>query len=293
MTSQEFFNVFTYIENWNIPLNMLFVAIGIFYLLLTGPLAKRIKGAKPVPAWKQIVFILGLGISYFSVGSPLDLMAHELFSMHMLQMSIWYFVIPPLLLLGIPEWMVRPLLKITSLRKIGKFFTKPLIILFVFNLMLSLYHVPMIFDAIMADHALHTIVHTILFLGALCAWWPLTCPIPEYDRMKGMQKFLYLIGHSVLLTPACAMMFLATEPLFAQFKTMSDVFPILSPRLDQQLGGVIMKIIQEAVYIIVLVYLFVNWIRTQREQDRREDEVILQKVQERFQNRQQISAKES
>jgi putative membrane protein len=265
---------------------MFFVAVGILYFLITGPLARKIKGAEPVSVGKQISFLLGLGIYYFSIGSPLDLMAHELFSMHMLQMSLLYIVMPPLLLVGIPDWMIRPLLKITPLRKIGKFFTKPLIILFVFNLMLSLYHVPYIFDSIMASHALHVISHTILLLGALCAWWPVTCPIPEYDRMKPLHKFVYLIGHSVLLTPACALIIFAGHPLFASYSKMSEMFPIFAPVDDQQLGGVIMKVTQEFAYILAIVYVFIKWMKTRKAEERQEDEAILQRVQERFQKQQ-------
>jgi putative membrane protein len=40
---------------------------------------------------------------------------------------------------------------------------------------------------------------------------------------------------------------------------------------DQQLGGVIMKIVQEIVYGIALAYTFFRWYRTERKQEEEED----------------------
>lgn len=270
MTTSEFFMLFTYTSNWNIPLNLFFLTIAVLYLWVTGPLALKIPNAEPVSPKKKFIFLMGLLIYYFSFGSPLHMLAHELFSMHMLQMSLHYIVMPPFLLLGLPAWLFRPFMRFQWLRKFGGFLTKPLVILFLFNGAISLYHVPAIFDRMMTDMMYHYLSHAILMILALCMWWSIVCPVPELDRMKPLNKLGYIFANGVLLTPVCALVMFADQPLFETFKQMSTVVPIMSPMHDQVLGGVTMKIAQEVVYITAIGFVFVRWFREQRRQDERE-----------------------
>ncbi|RAL22585.1 cytochrome c oxidase assembly protein [Thermoflavimicrobium daqui] len=274
--SAELFDLFTYTSNWDLTLNLVFIAVAIMYLLVTGPLRHRFPETEPVSGKTKFFFLTGLIVYYFSAGSPLNLLAHELFSMHMLQMSLQYIVLPPLLLLGIPAWMLRPLIKIHWIRAIGKFFTRPLVILFVFNGLLSLYHFPYIFDLIMSSQVLHIVSHTILLFTALCMWWPVVCPVPELDRMKPLLKLGFLVANGVLLTPACALIMFADTVLFDYYASASKYVSVISLRDDEQLGGIIMKIIQEVVYITAIGFVFVQWLRIQRAQDKKEMEELFQ-----------------
>jgi putative membrane protein len=269
MTGSQFTQLFFYASNWDIGLNLLFLAIAIGYIIVTGPLVKVIPGASKVTGVQRFSFIISLMFVYFAEGSPLALLSHELFSVHMAQMSILYIVVPPLLLLGIPGWFIRPLLKLAIFRGFLRFFTKPLIILFLFNGLLSIYHVPVVFDFIMGNHMYHVISHTILLLSALCMWWPVICPVKELDTVKPLHKLAFIFANGVLLTPACALIMFADTTLYAMYNDLSP-FSIMSPLQDQQTGGVIMKITQEVVYITALALIFSRWFAQQREQDEKE-----------------------
>ncbi|SEN42256.1 cytochrome c oxidase assembly protein [Lihuaxuella thermophila] len=270
MSTQEFLQLFLYAQNWDFELNLLFLSGAVVYLLLTGPLKHWIPGSQHVPGSTRAFFLLGWIIYYFSMGSPLNLLAHELFSMHMLQMSLLYFVMPPLLLLGLPAYMLRPVLKIRWIRAIGRFFTRPLITLFFFNGLITFYHVPVIFDTIMGSHVLHYVSHVLLLFAALCMWWPIICPVPELDRVKSLHKLALIFANGVLLTPACAIITFTDIVLFDSYREMSQLVPIMSPMHDQQLGGVIMKIMQEIVYITAIGIVFLRWIREERAKDKEE-----------------------
>lgn len=270
MTTKEFFQLFWYAENWDLTLNLIFLGISVLYLLITGPFVSKIPGAEAVPVRQKVFFLLAMIIYYSALGSPINLLAHELFSMHMLQMSILFIVLPPFLLLGIPAWMLRPLLRFKALRAVGSFFTKPLIILFVFNGLLSLYHIPVAFNAIMGSHLYHYIAHFVLLIGAIMMWWPVICPIPELDRVKPLHKLAFIFANGILLTPVCALVIFADRPLFELYQEMSTIAPIMQPIEDQQLGGVTMKIVQEIVYISAIGIVMNRWLREQREQDERE-----------------------
>lgn len=269
MSGSQFFQMFLYAGNWDIVLNLVFIAIALVYILITGPLVKFIPGATPVTGLRRFSFIMGLMFFYFAEGSPLKLLSHELFSIHMLQMSILYIVMPPLLLLGIPGWFVRPLLKIKVILSLLNFFTKPLIILFLFNGLLSVYHVPVVFDMIMENHLYHNIAHTILLITALCMWWSVVCPVEEMDTVKPLHKLGYIFANGVLLTPACALIMFAESTIYSMYSQVSP-FSMMAPLQDQQTGGVIMKITQEVVYITAIALVFSRWFRLQRAQDEKE-----------------------
>lgn len=269
-TSSQFLQFFAYASNWNIPLNLIFVLIAFLYIMLTGPFVRFIPKATPVKGSHRLYFIIGLMIFYFAIGSPIELLAHDLFSVHMAQMTLLFIVMPPFLLLGTPGWFIRPLLKIKVFQSMLTFFTKPLIILFLFNGLMSVYHVPAVFDMIMMNPLYHNISHVILLVTALCMWWPVICPVEELDRVQPLHKLAYIFANGVLLTPACALIMFSDQPMYAMYSKMSDIAPIMSPLLDQQTGGVIMKITQEAVYITAIALVFVRWFREQRAQDEKE-----------------------
>jgi putative membrane protein len=72
------------------------------------------------------------------------------------------------------------------------------------------------------------------------------------------------------LTPPCAMITFTDSILYPTYSQMSHMLPLMSPLHDQQLGGVIMKVVQEIVYIFAIGLVFVKWIRLEREKDERE-----------------------
>lgn len=264
MTFSEFF---WRVDNWDLTMNLVLILISSIYLLFTGPFSSKISNAEKTTVSQKNYFLLSMIVYYVALGSPLALMAREMFSMHMLQMSLLYIVFPPLFLLGMPGWVFRPLLRIKFLRKIGKFFTKPLIIVFLFNGLLSAYHIPLVFEVIISNRFNHDTAHVILLITALAMWWSIVCPIPKYDRMKPLYKLGYMCANAVLLTPACAIIMFAGEALFPSYSKMSLIFPYLDPVDDQQLGGVIMKIVQEIVYITAIVIIFTRWLKEERAKD--------------------------
>lgn len=83
---------------WNIPLLAALICIAGLYLLLYKYVMKvKIYHQQP------LLFFCSLLLLYVTIGSPLASISHLSFSFHMIQMSILFFIIPPLLLLGIPK----------------------------------------------------------------------------------------------------------------------------------------------------------------------------------------------
>ncbi|WP_394175915.1 cytochrome c oxidase assembly factor CtaG [Guptibacillus hwajinpoensis] len=285
---EQLTSTFSFAALWSPVILAIAIIIAGLYLLLTGPLKSKFKDSAPFPVYKKLFFLIGVFIFYIGFGGPLSLMGHLLLSIHMTEMALVYLIAPPLMIVGTPAWLIRPLLNITIVHKLVKFFTFPIISLLLFNGLFSFYHIPEIFDYLMVNYTAQDIYKVALVISAFAMWWPLVCPVPEYDTLSGVKKLGYIFADGVLLTPACALIIFATTPLYATYtdptvwaNAMGYCVPngtIVSPALfdqfkplgimeDQQLGGIIMKIIQELSYGTALGYIFFQWARTERQKD--------------------------
>src|SRR5690606_2481266 len=117
-----------------------------------------------------------------------------LFSAHMTQMGFMYFIVPPLFILGVPHWIWQRLFRSDRSRSVLRALTRPLLILPLFAVLLSLYHFPIIFDTIMSSHALHSLCHGILVATAFLTWWPVLSPLEEMNDLPQLYKIGYILA---------------------------------------------------------------------------------------------------
>ncbi|WP_281890263.1 cytochrome c oxidase assembly protein [Paenibacillus sp. YYML68] len=261
----------SFAELWNPGLFLLLLLVGIIYHYAVNRWRPRFTDSEPVPVKLQIYFWLGLACWYIAEGSPLSYYGHHYyFSMHMLQQSILYLVMPPLLLMGVPGWLLRPALQGQFAKRIMKFITNPLLAMAMFNFIFSVYHIPFIMDSLMASPMLHELYKIIFLLAAFQLWFPVFAPLPEYNSISDLKKMAYIFVNGVLLTPACALIIFAKEPMYAMYAAVPAQLHLLPMLDDQQLGGVIMKIVQEIVYGYALAYIFFRWYRRERKEEEEE-----------------------
>src|SRR5579859_2413977 len=103
------------------------------YLYAIGPLRKR-HGFETTSKGQIVAFLLGVGLMFLSLVSPLDELGDSyLFSAHMVQHLILTIVGPPLLLIGTPEWFIRPIVRNKTLFAILRFLTLPAVAFVIFN----------------------------------------------------------------------------------------------------------------------------------------------------------------
>lgn len=247
--------------SWSVWLLVVTVLLGIWYFSVTGA-KSRLKGAIPATWGQKVSFSSGLLIFYLSFGSPLEILAHHyLFSAHMLQQALVYFAMPPLLLIGIPTWLWEKILANQTLRNAVRKITNPLFTVILFNALFSFYHVPLFFDMLVPNHTLGMIAHSVITISAFMMWWPITCQVPELVRLTDLQKLGYIFANGVLITPACALIIFAKSVIYTPFADVPQLVAALPPLDDQQLGGVVMKIMQEAIYGSALAYIFFQWFK--------------------------------
>lgn len=274
------------------------IVITIAYFLITVKYRHLFKGSEPLKPVQGILFGTTMILLYVIKGSPLDLMGHIMFYAHMMQMALLYLLIPPIVILAVPEWIWKRLWSMKIINRLFSFFTKPLLALLLFNGMFSMYHMPLVFDQVKTDFWLHAVFTSVLFLFAVFMWWPLINKLDEQSSLSGLRKVAYVFASGVLLTPACALIIFNDQPMYAAYSDPQvwmeamalcvpagmlaslslngpEMFASMSLLHDQQLGGVLMKIIQEIIYGTILARVFYEWYRKDQEEAEEQQLAVL------------------
>jgi putative membrane protein len=282
-------DIFGFRALWSPYFLLTLIVILIGYFLITVKFRGRFTNSEKLTKKEASLFTTAIVLLYVIKGGPIDLMGHLMFYAHMIQMAMLYLVIAPLFIVGIPKWIWRQVLNMKYVKPVFHFFTRPLIALILFNGMFSFYHVPLVFDVIKTDMWLHASYTSILFVVSLFMWWPLVNNLEEYQTLSGLKKIGYIFADGILITPACALIIFAENPMYATFSdpnawmqalelcvpaTLLSSLELSGPEMfnsmalidDQQLGGVLMKIIQEIVYGVVLAQVFFKWYRKDTEE---------------------------
>lgn len=265
---------------WRPDILLLVILAGVVYFYLMGPGRKFFAESGPVSGGTKALMITALGVYYLAQGTPINYYGHShLFSSHMLQMSLIYLVFPPLFYLGLPHWLIKSIIEIKWIKPWLYRITHPLISVIVFNALFSFYHIPTIFNYIMEVHFLHLIYHWVLMLTAFQMWFPIFVKDPKWSRLNGLQKMVYMFANGVLLTPACALLIFTQVLVYDVYMGAPQTLFFLPSLDDQQMGGVVMKIMQEIVYGIVLAYSFFEWFRSERKKEEQMDRDLLESLQ--------------
>src|SRR5699024_12749293 len=97
---------------WSLFILGLLVLAWLVLYVLTCP-KRHLFGDVGKPSIKQqFLFYGGLALLYLIKGSPIDLMSHIMLGAHMIQMALLYFLVPIMLIRGLPVWMWRRFIKL-------------------------------------------------------------------------------------------------------------------------------------------------------------------------------------
>ena len=244
------------------------VLLGWLWAIMAGPLRARFAPAgEPFPRAKAWRFYAALTIFYLAVGSPMDQIGERfLFSVHMLQHYILIYVVPLFFLSGLSSWMVDPWLGRPGIRSLARFFFHPSICLIVFALVISLWHMPLLYEWALQDKVVHVIEH-LMFLGAaLFYWWPMLSPSQIVPPRSFPGQMVYFFVGVITLTPVFAYLTFSHDIVYPTYEYAPRLFSEFSAADDQLLAGVSMQLVSVAVAITAFGVAFFRWSRkTQRE----------------------------
>lgn len=236
------------------------VFVGWLWAILAGPWRARLAPGAAFPRGHAIRFYLALLVFYLAVGSPLDQIAERyLFSAHMLQHQLLIYPAAMLFLLGLPHWMVDPVLGRPGFRGFARFFTRPLVTGIVYSLMVGVWHAPILYDLALRNKVVHVVEHLAFFGVALLYWWPLLSPSRVLPRAPYAVQMLYLVAVIIGMTPLFAYVTFSHGILYPTYEFAPRLFPEFSAADDQLLAGVMMKIGGMLVVFGAFTNAFYHW----------------------------------
>ena len=209
---------------------------------------------------QKLSFFSGLFVMFVSLNGPLhDLSDVYLFSAHMVQHLLLTLLLPPLLIGGTPGWMLRPLIKPRAVRAVAQFVTRPVICYAIFNLVIIGWHLPVFYNAAMANHNIHIVEHLMFIASAVLLWWPFMSPMPELPRLAYPGQLLYCFLSTFPMSVVAIYITMADHVLYPAYAAAPRIWQ-LTPMMDQRTGGLIMWVPGSMVFYALMTVVFFKWV---------------------------------
>ncbi len=235
-------------------------AVGIAFLaILYTALAWRV-GRRPTQ--RQVFFFCLFILAMLFTFGPLDALSdRRSFWAHMLEHSFQSWVIPPLLLLAVPDWMMRPFVLSKPLAPLARFFSNPLVAFLTFTAVYVFAHDPPVFNLMTYNENFHIAMHIAFMVAGTILWWPLLSPMPEFPRMSYPVQILYIFLLMVPMTAVAAPITLAESVTYPWY--LGGPHPLgLSAHEDQVIGGILMWVADSFYLIFIATLIFFRWARS-------------------------------
>lgn len=204
-------------------------------------------------------FLAGaLGVVLLAFQSPLDTLAGGyLFSAHMLQHLLLVLIVPPLLLLSLPQ------------RAAGPFLRRPVPTLAAWSLgagAMWLWHIPALCDAAVENQPVRVVQAVSLLVMGAAFWQPVLGPGKRISPPVAMVYLFTACVACTLLGIAITFSPVTVCPAYSHPVDRLGILHLLqsgsgfTPARDQQLGGLLMWVPACLVYLGAILALLLRWL---------------------------------
>ena len=241
---------------------ILVIGLGAGYLWALRNIGPRLAGFDPAELrGRRRLFLSGLLVLGVAVSWPLDTIGDGyLFSIHMVQYLVMSFVAAPLLVAGLPGWLLRTLTE--PVRPLARRLTHPVTALAVFNAVLVLSHWPTLVDAYLRIDAVHFGMHVLWVAAALAFWTPILNRAPDaFTKLGRPLQMGYLFLSSIIPTVPASFLTWAETPLFPEYAAAPRLWGVTAVQ-DTQAAGVVMKLGGGLFLWGLITVIFFQWAAT-------------------------------
>lgn len=237
---------------------VLMAAIGATYWWVTTRLRPRLDGPPAAPSRSMVLrFGVGLLLLWIAVDWPMDRLGDDfLFSAHMAQFVLITMIAVPLMIVGIPGWVLAELT--APARPQLQVLCKPPIALGIFQITLVVTHLPPVVALYTSSSLVHFGLHALWIGAAGLFWQPIIGNQPFATPLKHGSRVVYLIAATVIPTVPASFLTWATTPIYDSYAEAPRVWG-LGPIEDLQLAGIIMKLGGGFILWGVIAWTFLSW----------------------------------
>lgn len=262
--------------NWQISPPIL---IGLFvlvaaYILLVGPMntARPDASSRPIRRSQRVSFIAGCVVLLLALGPPLEDWAGLLLAGHMSQHLLLMFLVPPLLLYGLPGWLLEPILRVPGVRRTGYILTRPAVSFALAAFVIVVWHLPPFYDAALQAEPLHILQHQMYIVTSLLVWWPLLGNLDAWPRSAPLVQCLFLFALTFPGAFVGSFLTLGKPGVYETYKTVPRIWGI-DLATDQQAAGLAMWVGGGVVYLLLITVVFFRWANREEAKDLSRDAV--------------------
>ena len=223
------------------------------------------------PRWRALLFALGLTAAAAALISPVDRLSEQALTMHMVQHLLLLDVAPILGILGLTRVLLRPVTRrfMDLERPVGPL-AHPVFAALLYVATMAFWHIPVLYDAALANSVLHVIEHMTFGIAGALYWWHLLSPIPGRHRLTGMGPVLYMAGTKIGVGLIGIVITFAPDTLYETYAVQGGIWG-MSPGTDQQVAGALMSVEQSLIMGAALAWLFVRMLGESQRGDERDE----------------------
>jgi len=232
------------------------LAFAVAYLKRAHTLAKQ---GRPVARWRQLSFTTGVVLIAVATAGPVERLAEELVTAHMVQHLILADAVSLLVVFGLTGPVMQPVLANRWTRPL-RYLAHPVVAISIFTVNLFLWHSPPLYQAVLHSETLHVLEH-LLFIGTgVLLWMPLFGPLPKPEWFGKGAHVIYTIG---IWLPA---MVLANTLMWSGQDFYPDYAATalsqgLDPVADQSTAGAILMVECMLAALALFAWVFLRWAR--------------------------------
>ena len=264
------FGKFAYAWDFSSPPAVLLLLLAAAYVAGSIRLSMRARADRSFWA-KFAAGLTGFALLAFALAGPLDVYASDLFAAHTSQHIVIAMFAAPLLLVARPMaayiWAFpRPLrtgagtalTEAAVVIRVLRLLTRPAVALPLFIGSLYGWHIPAAYNASLENEWVHLFMHFTMFAAAVLFWWPIVGPPPVRTRLSYPQRIVFLL---LAVTPAALLAAIITlsNTVIFEFYLDSPGHFNWSPTEDQRIGGLLMWIPGNFVFLTTMTILFFRW----------------------------------
>lgn len=230
------------------------IGLGLYAVRVVGPVAVR-DGSPVVTGRQARWFAFGVLVLWLASDWPVhDIAEDRLYWVHMVQHLLITFVVPPVFLLATPTWLVR---LVVGRSRLVRRLTHPVVAGVLFNGMAAFTHWQLVVNTSADSGPFHYVVHVLLVGAAVLMWMPVCGPVPEL-RLPLPGQMVYLFLMSIVPTVPAAWLTFADGVVYEAY---GDARPLwgFDPVTDQQLAGLVMKLVAGMFLWGIIIVLFFKW----------------------------------
>ena len=246
------------LDNWSFdPFLIIVAVVVVWHEIGLWRLARRSRPERTRERRiRSLWFYSGLGVLLLAVDSPIDYWSSSYFIVHMVQHLLLMFAAPSLVVAGAPgqplldglpgrsgQAVTRSVLAggwSRPIRAVFHFLTGPVVAVVIFNAVMVLWHLPVLFDLAENNQLVHIwLMHSSFFLAGVLFWLQFIPSPPFRSRMPVLGRAAALLATNVvMIVIAMALSIFATHSVYSAYNHVPGV--TLPPFADQQIGAAIL-----------------------------------------------------